>query len=158
MSEWKMKVFFKNFFEAESNCSRKEKFDSLNFWEILPLKAGLHGGGWWVNECKKLLSCFSESGRSGKSNSGKNARGMENYLLSAETYPKICETKVVQNIEREGVVEQMPRLLQEAKPSPLGPTLVPPWSHLGSKPTTFPNFCWHTAVCSLNVSLYYILW
>ena len=75
----------------------------------------------------KLLSCFSESGRSGKSNSGKNARGMENYLLSAETYPKICETKVVQNIEREGVVEQMPRLLQEAKPSPLGPTLVPPW-------------------------------
>ena len=65
--------------------------------------------------------------KSGKSNSGKNARGMENYLLSAETYPKICETKVVQNIEREGVVEQMPRLLQEAKPSPLGPTLVPPW-------------------------------
>ena len=65
-------------------------------------------------------------GTSGKSNSGKNARGMENYLLSAETwsnYPKICETKVVQNIEREGVVEQMPRLLQEAKPSPLGPTL-----------------------------------
>ena len=55
-------------------------------------------------------------GTSGKSNSGKNARGMENYLLSAETwsnYPKICETKVVQK----GVVEQI------AKPSPLGPTL-----------------------------------
>ena len=59
-------------------------------------------------------------GTSGKSNSGKNARGMENYLLSAETwsnYPKICETNVVQK----GVVEQI------AKPSPLGPTLVPPW-------------------------------
>ena len=74
-----------------------------------------------------IVVLFRKSGTSGKSNSGKNARGMENYLLSAETYPKICETKVVQNIEREGVVEQMPRLLQEAKPSPLGPTLVPPW-------------------------------
>ena len=83
------------------------------------------GGGWMNARGQVIVVLYI--GTSGKSNSGKNARGMENYLLSAETYPKICETKVVQNMEREGVVEQMPRLLQEAKPSPLGPTLVPPW-------------------------------
>ena len=54
MSEWKIKVFL-------FNCSRKIKFDSLNFWEILPLKAG---SWWWVvgewMQEAKLLSCFSE--------------------------------------------------------------------------------------------------
>ena len=73
-------------------------------------------------------------GTSGKSNSGKNARGMENYLLSAETwsnYPKICETKVVQK----GVVEQIAAAVASRSKT------FSPGSHLGSKPTTFPNFC-----------------